>query len=430
MQDTHFKEGEKLEKVLRDISIKSVELIDNDFDLMKKGMPNPDRWQKENFKTYDLWLANNFRDRDGERFSLPVLKSFNNTISGKSVLYGHWWGPPGEGTFYKSRLEKLTVDEVLALVGNVPYRKFKQMLEKVQEMDGGLYFLVPTCYFLSSHEDIDKIDAGIIKHVSIGFNAPARMAIRDMNEKLLWAEYQNTDEWEAEALEGSFVFLGAQYGAEAVKKIDPSFLKFVGQLPEDKRKEIFDSPFMKDIQDVRHDSHIKQETRMALIQIKSLGLAKQVSEENIESVIKEIETAVEKKISDLSQDVSDAATAKETVENNLKAFKEALGNENISVEQTKTLKKQAEDYHAEKVQDALKIGKLSGMIEDDKLEERKAMFQKFSIDELNDRITDYLKVFNEKHPNSGQLPDNTDTKNGDEKEPKKEAIDRYMAPVI
>jgi len=216
--NAEFKANKLHHKMLYGVKHKTAEITDKDWEAMSVFMLNPDSFDKNEFRIYDSWLAHNFIDRDRERFSLPVLRSFKKTIVGKGQLFGHQWGPPGEGRFFKARLEKLTADEASEIVGNHPDPKFKKHLQKIEELDGAIYFLVPTFYMLGDNvEIIRKIDAGIISDMSIGFVAPARVDIKDENGEVMWREYQNANGQEAEAYEGSFVFLGAQYGARTRK---------------------------------------------------------------------------------------------------------------------------------------------------------------------------------------------------------------------
>jgi len=186
---------------------------------MKQFMVNPDRFKKEDFRVYDAWLCHNFVDRDMERFSLDVLKSFQKTIVGKALLTGHNWDGTGEGRYFKARLERKSIKEVVKLAGPHPNRNLHDQLEKIENKDSGLYWLVATYYMLADEtEKIRKIDSGIISDMSIGFRAPKLEAVKNEDDdQVLWWEYRNSNNREAEALEGSHVFLGSQYGARTRK---------------------------------------------------------------------------------------------------------------------------------------------------------------------------------------------------------------------
>ncbi len=202
-----------------EVMSKSVDISDEDWETMKQFMVNPARFKKEDFKVYEAWLCHNFVDRDMERFSLDVLKSFQKTIVGKALLTGHNWNGTGEGRYFKARLERKSVKEVVKLAGPHPNRDLTGQLQKIESVDGGLYWLAATYYMLADETDkIRKIDSGIISDMSIGFRAPKLEAVKaEDNDQILWWEYRNSDSREAEALEGSHVFLGSQYGARTRK---------------------------------------------------------------------------------------------------------------------------------------------------------------------------------------------------------------------
>lgn len=198
---------------------KSVAIADEDWEAMKKFMVSPERFEKEDFRVYDAWLCHNFVDRDQERFSMGVLQSFQKTIVGKALLTGHNWEGAGDGRYFKARLEQVSVDEAVKLAGPHPGKELRAQLELIEKRDGGLYWLVASYYMLADDvARIRRIDSGIISDMSIGFRAPKLEAVKaEDNERVLWWEYRNSDNREAEALEGSHVFLGSQYGARTRK---------------------------------------------------------------------------------------------------------------------------------------------------------------------------------------------------------------------
>ncbi len=203
------------------VHTKSVEIGDEDWDAMCKLMVNASSFERKDFRVYEAWLCHNVVDRDGERFSMEVLKSFEKTIIGKAVLTGHDWEGTGEGRYFKSRLQKVGADEMMKLAGPHCSADLKEQYKKISETDNGLYWLVASYYLLADDEEkIRKIDSGIISDMSIGFRAPELIPVKSGNgDKILWWEYRNTETREAEALEGSHVFLGAQYGARTRKSI-------------------------------------------------------------------------------------------------------------------------------------------------------------------------------------------------------------------
>ncbi|OGB61490.1 MAG: hypothetical protein A2Y94_14010 [Caldithrix sp. RBG_13_44_9] len=173
---------------------------DAEWEIIKRLMVKAEKFKKEDIASYEVKLANNQVDRDHERFHEDVLESFQKTLVGKAFLIGHTWGPPGRGRFFAASVEN--IDGILWLLG-----KFFMLKNYNQEL-------------------IDHVDAGIWNWVSIGFRVPKRVPIYETadNEKIKYWEMQNTDKDEAEAFEGSLVWLGAQYGAEIRKGLHP-FLK-------------------------------------------------------------------------------------------------------------------------------------------------------------------------------------------------------------
>lgn len=240
-----FEANKRLDKRLYDVKAIALK-AEKEWEAVSKYMINAERFNPEtDVKVFRTYLANNFRDRDGERFSKPVLNSFNKSIIGKSKLIGHNWGPPGDGRFYDSKIVKMTIDETLEFVDAVPDKKFREHLELIDEKDRGIFWLVPRYYMMNitpeQQQSIINIEAGIWKDMSIGFRAPKKFAIfadgkekevsqhgnfittddkEDVNSAILFYEFRNDKDVEAEALEGSHVFLGSQFGAQTTKDFD------------------------------------------------------------------------------------------------------------------------------------------------------------------------------------------------------------------
>jgi len=192
-------------------AIKQVGYVtDDEWRIIQKFMTNPEKFKKEDVAAYEVKLANNLVDRDGDRFHEDVLQSFKKTLIGKGFLIGHMWGPPGRGRFYAADVE--TMDGVQWLIG-----KFYLLKKYNQEL-------------------IDHVDAGIWNYVSIGFRAPKRVPIYESqdSDKVKYWEYQNTDKEEAEAFEGSLVWLGAQYGAEIRKQFGDQAEDIIGFIHTEK----------------------------------------------------------------------------------------------------------------------------------------------------------------------------------------------------
>jgi len=158
-------------------------------------------------------LANDQYDRSHERFPESYLLQFARTMPGKSVMTGHDYSRDPAGRIFKA--------------------------EVATHMAGGTLGkeLVTSYYLLKSDPLAAKVRAGIAKDVSIGFNPDLRLC--DLCEKdydgwmkgeddacphvagkayedaLARVTYGGNVE-KVEGLEGSFVWLGCQYGAQAI----------------------------------------------------------------------------------------------------------------------------------------------------------------------------------------------------------------------
>jgi hypothetical protein len=163
-----------------------------------------------------LLMAHNGIDRDEERFDEKMLTSFAKTLPGKGFfVQGHpsgWSGTggPGEGLHFDSQVEQMTPKEFKALTG--------EEIKLPDDVDT-VHALMSDAYILALPGNADtraKIDAGIIRHASIGFKAPL-YSITDDNGNHIYGEYRP----KGEALEGSLVWLGAQPGAGVMKGAKP-----------------------------------------------------------------------------------------------------------------------------------------------------------------------------------------------------------------
>lgn len=219
-----FQPNKRIDKTLYNVQAKALKMSNNDWDIIRGIMTNPDRFEDdtEQIRVFESYLANNFMDRDEERFRKDVIKSFAETIVGKNKLMSHAWHEPGNGRFYKAKVVKTDIDETIKMVGGHPDKKFREHLEYIIDKDGAINWLVAYYYMLNvteqQQEAVLNIDAGIWKDMSIGFRAPERVKIMsDDGERVLFVEYQNTKIEQAEALEGSHVGVPAQYGAGTSK---------------------------------------------------------------------------------------------------------------------------------------------------------------------------------------------------------------------
>lgn len=159
-------------------------------------------------------VAHNGIDRDRDRFPDDVLADFAATLPGKGFrcngvghpMYGS--GGPGEGLWFDAATEELTP------------AKFKNLTTEPIKLPKGqktVTVLWGWMYTLAANETmIANIEAGIYRHVSIGFRATDCNAVKDeVNGSTLYLEYVGP----AEATEASMVWLGAQPGATSQKAL-------------------------------------------------------------------------------------------------------------------------------------------------------------------------------------------------------------------
>lgn len=153
-------------------------------------------------------LAHNGIDRDVERFSEPLLEDYARTLPGKSFLEVHNTYNLPIGLFFDARTEGMTPEEFKSLTGeeiNLP-----EGIDSARVILSWLYTLKAEF----NDKLIANLDAGIYRHISIGFTATDRIPIRGEGDKILYYEYISP----GEAREGSIVYLGAQQGATSLKK--------------------------------------------------------------------------------------------------------------------------------------------------------------------------------------------------------------------
>jgi len=213
---------DEIRKEIPDADPKPGDITDDDWKFMLAFIKSPDRVSKDDFRIYTQRVANNAMDRDRERFSLDVIRGFEKTLIGKSQLIGHQWGPPGVGVNYSVWIEEKSVNEAFAILQPNPNKKLMQHLDLVKERDGGIYFLYSKYYLLDVTTEEKafnrRIDAGIIRSVSIGFKRVGIMPVTAKDsDDILFFEYKNSPDQMAEALEVSFVFQGSQFGAQVAK---------------------------------------------------------------------------------------------------------------------------------------------------------------------------------------------------------------------
>jgi hypothetical protein len=161
-----------------------------------------------------FYVAHNAIDRDGEVFDDALLEDFAKTLPGKGVFVKHprtdlLGGGPGVGTWFAARVLRMPLDEARSALKE-PDLRFAPGTTEALVLEASAY--MPRAeHRLALIEDID---AGAAKFVSIGFTSPKDMTpIRDENDNIIAWRLHGP----AEAVETSFVWLGAQPGAASHK---------------------------------------------------------------------------------------------------------------------------------------------------------------------------------------------------------------------
>ena len=328
-------------------------------------------------------LAHNAVDRDRERFPENLLDDFAATIPAKSQLVGHTRGGPGKGLFFDAITEEMTPEQFKALTGEEPRLPENQKTVKV---------LWTWMYML--HYDLDEtnketilnINAGIYRHVSIGFRASDLIAVKGQYDQILYWEYVAP----GEALEGSLVWLGAQPGATAQKKAGESDLSALSAEAEEAEEG-------DDIDEKIKGQHDQGGKKMKDL-IKLLAMifsGKSFTEDNPTVLFNEIKTAMEEKI-------------KEAVEAAVKPLKEKillLEPLEAKVKELQPLADEGKAFRQKLVEDYATLKTKIGDV-DEKPETREKTIKLasgFGIDFLKDEVKTLQTRVEEKFPADPQL---------------------------
>jgi len=206
-----------------EIGNKALEITPSIWEEMTKHMTNPQNFNQDDFRIYEDWTAHNFLDRDMQRFELPYLRALNRTIVGKAkkFLDPHNWRTTGEGKYFESSMIKQTLDEAMKFVGEHPDPNFRNILQKVVDREGAIYWSKATFYIGKRYTDIiQSLDDGTAAKSSIGFRGPRAIPVKDEDDNYLWDEYKLGKGEGAETVECSSVGVESQYGAGVTKNLD------------------------------------------------------------------------------------------------------------------------------------------------------------------------------------------------------------------
>jgi hypothetical protein len=463
-----------------EVRMKSSEVTDGEWEKIKSFMTDPSKFSKEDVRVYHPVLAHNFVDRDGERFPVKVLGSFSKTIVGKPLLIGHYWGPPGEGRFFDCTVEKVSIDEAVKLCPNHPKKDFRKQLEDIEGIDGSISFLKPAFYILADNEEfVRKIDAGIIKDMSIGFRAN-KNPVTDRDGKFKWMEYFADES--TEAMEGSFVFVGSQYGAANKKSFEPEYEDVTlsevkpykdnhackitdaekytgfaygkdrehegkkykvlyGKLPDGSMEE-HSFRYKKTIWTAsearahcdshggafeaaidKTDSHVEgtanENGGTMIFKLTSIPFEKTVetNDEAFVPVIAELDEQIKGEIAKLAP-----------VQSELDSFKAEGTLDEIKA--LKTVKSQVDDMAKAKtviIEDAVRLGALSGFIDKGKLDDEKKLLSDLPVEKVLEFRTKYQEAWDKQNPPAGITPE---ALSGEDKVKKFDNPNSYREPII
>ena len=130
---------------------------------------------------------------------------------------------------------------------------------------------------------------------------------------------------------------------------------------------------------------------------------------NLETIAEKIETGI-KSIKDVAE--AEHSRTKEALavlegentilDEKVKSFESVYATPEEAQSSSDKVKRLMDD----KVKDVIKWGQMCGIILADKVDEYTKLTEKYDVDELNLKKAEYVKLFNDKHPNLGELESN------------------------
>jgi hypothetical protein len=213
-----FTDGKKPVKVL--------ELNKKELEKIMPYLGNPKEVDPSKIAIFKADLANNYVDRTMDRFHENYLRTLAKTLPGKGFLLKHDWSGPGFGVIYDAKV----IDTGVKLpIGNNISIIWKNLEISVYMRNEG-----STIDGVSNEEILKNINYGIAKFVSVGFRALQYNKVTDKDEKTLF--YEIGENGKGEGLEGSLVWLGAQYDAAVTQEMSKGFMMSISA---DDHKKIF-----------------------------------------------------------------------------------------------------------------------------------------------------------------------------------------------
>jgi hypothetical protein len=247
-----------------------------------------------------VYLCHNAIDRDNDRFDEALLADFVRTLPGKALLLGHDHKDPAAivGAFFSAELVEESLEAAISRTGED--LRLPEGASSVKWVKGWLYLPLTD---EDCAEIVPKINAGVLRHVSIGFDADGPVPQRGADDEIIFWEWKPP----GEAQEGSLVWLGAQPGATTSAK----------EVKE-------------------HKDHERKEPTMKGI-MKALGLSPDANEESGVKAVSELTAKAAKAEADLTAakallekaGIADEATAKDLAEDAAtgKTYRDTLAKE-------------------------------------------------------------------------------------------------------
>ena len=385
-----------IDKTLYGIKAASAAPTSSEWQKIQALMTDPEQFKEENVAVYHPMLAHNVVDRDIERFDKSLVGDFARTLPDKPLLMGHegsgGWSAPGEGRFFSAKVKSVSVDEMFDIISPHPNKNIKDQLKEIEEEDQGLVILETGLFLvkLVSNEDFrTKISAGIIKDVSIRFRASSREVVRDSDDPDSSIKY-HVYRGPGEAIEGSFVYLGSQYGMQNRKALVP-----ISGQPEEPA-----------------ESGPKQTgEELMKLTFKSLGDI-EFTETGLENVQKKVDeavdvlnaekTALQEKVDTLE---SEKTALQETV-TEFETIKTVFGDD-LDEEKAKTIKGEAEARKAELIDRAVVLMVKSGAIKNDPeiVDAKKSELDSMTAEVLAGKCEEYTNILKSSSSSGSQFSD-------------------------
>ena len=140
-----------------------------------------------------------------------------------------------------------------------------------------------------------------------------------------------------------------------------------------------------------------------MIKVKAFGKEFELDSEKPESLkaLTDAAEGMQAKVSEAEGKAAEIDTKLKAVTAELEAIKAAVGDP----EKAKAAQALAGEYVDSLVEETVKYGSLAGLIEQDKVDERKAALKASTVPQIKERLEEYQKVFKAKHPQAGSLPE-------------------------